>query len=193
MSVALRDAIVATIAARIPQLQAVEAHDGSVTGATFKRWSMCSPGVYVVCLGTETVEDHGQLPLPSWRYAAFVITRETPIGASPTEGDTGKASLAIVARLMALIHLESWGVGAQQAKRIKSDNRSSPQLSQAVGANLWVVSWQQAMPLTPTELAVSDKYIAHPRPLEGVDTHYNLDAPPVPPATILVTDEVSFP
>lgn len=198
MSLTLHDAIVTKLRARFKELfpttpVVVEPHEGDVTAATFKRWALASPGVYVVCLGTGTVKKLGELPFPSWRFAAFVVARSTPCEAGETaEGKRGRVAQALATRLLAIVETESWGVKAQEAENTKADNRSTPQLAQQVGVNLWVVTWQQQLQLTKDELSAAESYVRDPRPLEGVDTRINPSAPPPDGQEPLVTDSVSF-
>lgn len=54
------------------------------------------------------------------------------------------------------------------------------------------MTWEQSIGLTQDELDQALAYIRDPRPLEGVDTRINPDAPPAPGQDPLVTDEVNF-
>ena len=192
MSGALRDAIVAKIRTAIPALETVEGHPGSVTPATFKKWVTCSPGVFVVCLGAERVTNLGG-PYVPWRFAAFIVTRCQPeCTGSDISGDADRAAMSIAARLMATLHNGNFGEAASPVD-IKANNQSTPQLAQLAGANLWVVTWTQSACLTAEELAASDRYIANPRPLTGVNTDIDHRGPPPEGESALVTDQVDFP
>lgn len=198
MSLTLHDAIVTKLRERFKEIfpntpVVVESHEGDVTTATFKRWALASPGVYVVCLGTDPVKKLGNIPFPSWRFAAFVLARSTPCEpGEAVEGTRGRVAQALATRLLAIVETESWGVQAQEAQNTKADNRSTPQLAQQVGANLWVVTWQQQLQLTKDELSAAESYVRDPRPLEGVDTRTNMGAPPASGQDPDATDSVSF-
>lgn len=198
MSLTLHDAIVTKLRTRFKELfpntpVVVEPHEGDVTPATFKRWSTASPGVYVVCLGTDPVKKLGDVPFPSWRFAAFVVARSTPCEAGETaEGKRGRVAQALATRLLAIVETESWGVKAQEAENTKADNRSTPLLAQQASVNLWVVTWQQRLQLTKDELSATESYVRDPRPLEGIDTRIKLSAPPATGTDPDATDSVSF-
>lgn len=196
MSLTLHDAIVAKLRERFKALKLdvhVEAHEGDVTPATFKRWLQRAPGVYVVCLGAPKVGRIGTAPHPHWRFAAFILARSTPCEAGEVDtGPRGRVAQALATRILAIVHDEAWGVGAQAPEDVDVANRSTPALAAQNGANLWVVRWKQQLALSPEELEASDRYIRAPRPLEGVDTRINPGAPPPTGETPLVTDSVSF-
>lgn len=195
MSVRLRNAIVETLKKSFKDVRGItiDKHEGDVTPATFKRWVTKSPGIYVVCAGSQKVGERAKLPLPPWRFAAFIVARDTPADCDDKmRGDRGDVAHSLAVALIGVVHTETWGVGAQQAANLKCDNRSTPQLAQHAGANLWVVTWEQELTLSKDEMSNALSYVSNPRPLEGVDTRINLGAPPASGTDPDATDSVSF-
>jgi hypothetical protein len=89
----------------------------------------------------------GKDPVAEVRWAAFIVTRDTPAATRDV------AALDYAEAVMRTVRLNRWGLdNAQKPERLAADNLFSGQLDRQ-GIALWAVSWQQGVALRHTDVA----------------------------------------
>lgn len=138
--VALRTAIINSLATEVSQLENVRAHGGRFNLAELKRVAVRSPVALVAVLNCPVVR-HGGTPVGNAQIAAFVVCH----GTSQTNRDAQAPALAEAIAVEAAKN--SWSYEYSQApKDIRIDNLFST-ATEKTGESLWAVTWSQQVNL----------------------------------------------
>lgn len=141
-----RDAIVTAIDNALPDLYTCESHGGRFDTAELKRYSKQAPAVLVAAVSVPSLADD-KTQTVQVRWAAFIITRDTPTASRDV------AALDYAEALMRTVRRNTWGLdNVQNPERIAADNLYSGPLDRQ-GIALWAVSWQQGINLRHTDIA----------------------------------------
>lgn len=147
---ALRAAVVADLAAAVPELRTCAAHGGRFGLPDLKRVAARAPAVLVACLGVvDAVAGHGDTVVMA-RWAAFVLVTDRP-GAARDEG-----ALLLVAEVLRRLAGNRFGDAAENIPReLRAENLYSGPLDQQ-GVALWGVTWRQPVSLAADTGALAD-------------------------------------
>lgn len=142
----VRDAIVATIKAELPELKDCQTHGGRFDLEELKRVSRRAPAVLVSAVQIPALADNRANQMRV-RWVAYLIVKDAP-GAS-----RDVAALDYTEALMRLVKGNDWGLKSlQRPENIAADNLYSGG-SDRNGMALWAVSWQQVVNLSHADIS----------------------------------------
>ncbi len=177
----LRDAVVASLKAKLPAGLSIETHGGTFDLAEVKRFATLAPAVRVAIVGAGRASRHsdGRWKVPV-RFAAVVVTRDT---ADATKVRRDAAALLLASAIELAIASNRFGLeGVFQPEDVEARSEYSGPLD-TLGVALWQVTWTSAAligePNDPPDVAIAALTQGL---VEGVPT-WNAPATGAPPAS----------
>lgn len=144
---AVRDRIVSTLKAGVPGLRSVVPHAGRFTAEDLSRYSQQAPVGIVSCLAASKIDEEGGSVTPHARWAAFVLTRDTP------NSKRHDAAIAFAQAILLEVAGNRWGLeGVHRPAALQLENLYAGPIDKA-GVALWAVTWIQAVDLELTDAA----------------------------------------
>ncbi|MGD0564542.1 MAG: hypothetical protein ABSA66_15805 [Roseiarcus sp.] len=174
----LRDAVVVSLKAKLPEGLSIETHGGTFDLAEVKRFATLAPAVRVAIVGAGRASRYadGRWKVPV-RFAAVVFTRDT---ADTTKVRRDAAALLLASAIELAVASNRFGLeGVFQPEDVEARSEYSGPLD-TLGVALWQVTWTSAAligaPNDPPDTAIAALTQGL---VEGVAT-WNA---PTPPAT----------